>query len=94
MKKINYIRKVKTGSAAQGHFSKGDYIKTTTSYLAHTTDGGQHVISRDNILSMIVEVGGSVVKNITSMGLELLKGYFLKDSQIVESFNNNKKSRK
>ena len=82
MTKIKCIERIKTGYSPIGtHYSKGDYIGVETNYLVDTNDGRQCAVSREGILSMLLEIGIEAVRISGPMLLKLI-GHTL-DSKYV-----------
>lgn len=79
------IKTPPTGYSAKGRsFAKGDYVDTETYFNIFTSDGRKCATDRKGILSMLIELLGPAIKNITDQRLEKLIGTTLKESSVIE----------
>ncbi len=85
MSKITGIKKNSFGYSAKGrNFTKGDYVGLETFFNIFTNDGRECITDRKGILSMLGDVLGETVKNVTPGRLAKLIGTTLKESSILE----------
>lgn len=86
---MSIIRKIvktpPTGYSAKGrNFTKGDYVATESYYNIFTYDGRHCVADRYGIISMLAELTGLVIKNVTEVRLAKLIGTTLKESSLID----------
>ena len=85
MSKIINIIKNSFGYSAKGrNFSKGDYVGVEKFFNIFTNDGRECVTDRKGMLSMLKDIVGEEIKNVTPARIAKLIGTTLKESTIIE----------
>ncbi|MBD5324630.1 MAG: hypothetical protein HDS02_07325 [Bacteroides sp.] len=81
---INIIKNSFGYSAKSRNFSKGDYVGVETFFNIFTNDGRECVTDRKGMLSMLKDIVGEEIKNVTPARIAKLIGTTLKESTIIE----------